>query len=384
MAMMHHDSSRTYDVAVSDAAKHFQKKLEDMIHASVPRVERVIEQVQNDVPTDAVARGAALKFDSNDAFFQKTEGATNNSRAIVLQTPDGQRLGLHDHALRQVAERADVRNLGTVVREMRSRGEWGAKLVAHMLQEIYSHMNGDRFLIRSVRGEARGFLSDAYRRLDSRPLLEAFVRGIQMFGARPVDGFALQTKIHIRAILPYVFEPFPGEIMSFGAELRDSDYGDGKLAVNGFVDRMWCTNLATTEDVLSQVHLGKRLPDNVQFSTQTYQLDTEAMASAVHDVTKNVLGAGAVNRYLDMVRVANEQKVEPSAITAWVKKNLGKDEGEKVVAKFASPEMELLPAGQTAWRWSNALSWLANETEDERRKLELQDFAGAVIQKKAA
>jgi hypothetical protein len=95
-------------------------------------------------------------------------------------------------------------------------------------------------------------------------------------------------------------------------------------------------------------------------------------------MASSVLGPGAVEDYCALVRSANEEHVEPGAITAWVKKNLSKPEGEKLVEKFASPDVELLPPGQTRWRWSNALSWLANETTDERRKLDLQDYAGAI------
>jgi hypothetical protein len=370
---MFHHGKEPYDVAVSEAAKTFQKKLEEQLHASVPRVQRVIDQVENDVPSDAIVHGTALKF--NHVWEE------NGQRGVLVIPPSQPALRLHDHALCQVADRTKIRNMGTVVREMRSRGEWGAQLVAHIFNETYSHMDGDRFLLRAVRGEARGFLSDEYRRLDSRPLCEAFIQGVEVFGARPIDGFALQTKIHLRAMLPMVFEPFPGEIMAFGAEFRDSDYGDGFVAVTGIVDRMWCTNLATTQDVLKKVHLGKRLPDNISFSEETYRLDTKTMASAVRDVVGGVLSGKAVNGYLDMVRTANEQKIESSAITTWVKKNLNKEEGKKATEKFASADIEQLPAGQTAWRWSNALSWLAKETEDERRKLELQELAGEFIKK---
>ena len=51
-----------------------------------------------------------------------------------------------------------------------------------------------------------------------------------------------------------------------------------------------------------------------------------------------------------------------------------------VLEKFNSPDIEFLPAGNTSWRWSNALSWLANESKDDRRKLELQNAAGLVLQ----
>lgn len=376
--MIHH-GSKPYDVAVSEAAQSFQTKIEEMIHVSVPRVERVIEQVQNDVPTDALVPGKKLRFavaPETKELVMAQEVAGDKLGAIL---PDRPILTIHDHALQQIAARPSIRNLSTVVNELYGKGEWGKELIAHNLNEIYSHMNGQRYLLRSVRGEVRGFLSDAYRRLDSRPLLEAFIGAVRKFGARPVDGFALQTKMNVRAILPMVFEPFKGEIMAFGAQLSDSDFGDGKLGVSGFVLRMWCTNLATTEDVLSQIHLGRRLSDNVAFSEHTLRLDTETMASAVNDVAAHVLGPSAVNQYIDLVKRANDEKVEPDKIHAWAKKNLTKSESDAAVNRFNSADVEMLPPGQTRWRWSNALSWLANETEDEHRKLELQEFAGGIL-----
>lgn len=374
--MIHHDS-RPFAVAVSESAAKFQQKLEGMIHSSVARVERVVEQVHNDQPTDMIGLGKKLTFGTEpDA---SVANASKGIRNLIINVPGNGALAIHDHALGQIADRVKIRNLRTVVNELDDRGDWGRELIAHNLNTLYSHLNGDRFLLRSVRHELRGFMSDSYRRLDSRPLLDAFIGAIAKVGARPYDGFALQTKINVRAILPMVFEPFPGEIMAFGAQLGDSDYGDGTLFVSGFCLRMWCTNLATTEDVLKQVHLGRKLSDTVEFSRKTVELDTRAMASAVNDVVGHVLAPGAVNNYIDLVKKANDDKMEPIAIHAWAKKNLNKTEADLATNKFTSPDVEMLPAGQTKWRWSNALSWLANETKDEHRKLELQEFAGSIL-----
>jgi|SRR5579871_75883 len=362
--MIHHDS-REYNVAVSDSAKEFQRRLDERFHLSVPRVERVIEQVQNDVPQDMIVAGKALRFESGE-------------KGLAIITPDtkADALAIHPHALRQAAERVNFP--GRYLTELQAK-DWGKQLIAHNLTELYGHLNGDRFLLRNVKGETRGFLSDHFRRLDSRPLLEAFVGAIRQYGARPIDGFALQTKIKVRCFLPYVFEPFPGELVAIGAELGDSDFGDGYLTLSLILERMWCTNLATLESVLKQVHLGKRLPDNVRLSERTYALDTQTMASAIKDLSENVLGPGAVNQTLGLLKAANEEKIATHDIQNWVKKNLNKEEGVNVVEKFASPDIELLPAGQTKWRWSNALSWLSNETQDEHRKLELQEYAGEVV-----
>lgn len=364
--MIHHDD-RPYEVAVSETAKRFQQKLEGLIHGSVKRVAGVIHQVQEDVPTDAIVLGKRMDFTAND------EG-------IVLRGVEAKPLKIHQHALDQLADRTNIRNFRSVSNELIKQGAWGRTLLADNLSTIYRNADGeDRYLLRSVRGQLRGFLSNKFRRLDSRPLLDAFIAAVQRFGARPIDGFALDTKVSIRAIIPMVFEPFPGEILAFGADLSDSDFGDGALSLSAFVLRVWCTNLAQTEDVLRRAHLGKRLDDNVEFSKRTLRLDTETMASAVDDVAGKVLSVKAVNGYLSMVKEANVQKVPTSEITSWVKKHLNKTEQEKVIEKFAGPDIEMLPAGQTKWRFSNAISWLANEVEDEHRRLELQAMAGNVL-----
>jgi hypothetical protein len=373
MSMIHHGSEK-YEVAVSAAGRNFQTKIEEMIHHSVPRVQAVIDQIQNDVPDDAVTPAKKMQFD-----------VTPVSNQIVLARENDQPLTLHDRALMQIADRAKVKNLRSFVRDLTDSGnvDWRRKLVAHNLNELYHHMNGDRFLLRSVRGQLRGFLSDSYKRMDSRPLLDAFVGAIQRFGARPVDGFALDTKERVRAIMPMIFEPFPGEFLAFGAELANSNYGDGAFTFSQFVMRAYCTNYAISEDVLRKVHLGTKLPDDLSFSQKTIDLNTRAMASGIDDVSSHVLGAPAINNYLGMVRKANEEKIEAGAINTWVKKHLDKSEGDRVKNLFASADVENLPPGQTNWRFSNAISWLANETKDEHRKLDLQDLAGGLLVPKA-
>ena len=66
---------------------------------------------------------------------------------------------------------------------------WQRGLAARILND--SFYNGGagraRHLVRSVGGQVRGVLSDKYRRLDSRPLLEAFAYYLrQALGAVPI------------------------------------------------------------------------------------------------------------------------------------------------------------------------------------------------------
>lgn len=376
MTMVHH-SGTNYEVAVGEAAANFQRRLEEMIHESVPRVQRVIEQIQNDIPDDSIVQGSALDFVPTETGM-KVKAARNGENLldeVIAET-------IHNHAFGQIASRAGINNFRPFANELNGGEAWRRELLADNLNRIYEHSNG-RYLTRVVRGELRGFLSDSYKRMNTAPLADTFIGIVKQFGARPLDGFALTTKERIRAILPMIFEPFPGEFLAFGAQFGNSNYGDGAFEYSQIVMRAWCTNFAISEDILHKIHLGAKLPDNLAFSQRTIDLNTQAVQSALKDVAHLALGAPAINDYMGMVRKANEEKVEAAQINAWVKKNLDKGEGERVKEVFSSADVEKLPPGQTAWRFSNAVSWLANEVEDEHRKLELQELAGTLLPKAA-
>lgn len=365
--MLTHHSSTDYKVAASAAATEARSKFEAEMERGKTRALAVIEQVQNNVPQDRIVAAKKLEF-------------IPQGGAIKVQFPDADHTteGFHRHAIGQAAAKAEI-PLAFIDRLM-ERGEWGRELVAENLNRIYHNGNGAKYLTRSVNGEVRGFLSDSYRRMDSRPILEAFVNGISNFGAVPVDGYALDTKVALKVVLPYVFEPVDHEVMIFGAAFENSDFGNGAISVRSFVERLWCTNRAISTEDLRKIHLGSRMSEDLTFSERTYRLDTQTMASMVNDIVQHTLAPGNVNKFLGTIKQANEEKVEPSKVMAFLKKNLRKNEVADVIEAFNSPDVEMLPAGQTKWRMSNAISWIASsKIEDEERKLEVMKVAGAVL-----
>jgi hypothetical protein len=367
--MLTHHSAADYNVAASEAAKEARGKFEAEIERGKTRALAVINQVETQVPQDRIVASKKLQF-----------GLNGDTGAIEVQFPDadGTREGFHRHAIGQAAAKADIPI--TFIDRLMEKGQWGRELVADNLNRIYHNGNGERYLTRSVKGEVRGFLSDSYRRMDSRPILESFLLGVQKYGAVPVDGFALETKVAVKVVLPHVFEPVDHEVMIFGAAFENSDFGNGAISVRSFVERLWCTNRAISTEDLRKIHLGARLGEDLQLSERTYRLDTATMASAVQDIVQYTLAPPNVNKYLDTIKQANEQKIEPRQVMAFLKKNLRKAEAENVIEAFNSPDVEMLPAGNTKWRMSNAISWIANtKVEDEERKLEVMKVAGAIL-----
>lgn len=372
MALFHHDG-RDYEVAAGDAANHARKELEDLIDRGRARAGKVIEQVMTQVPQDRLVRAPAL-------VFSPTEGAKLTARFGT--NGDAVTQEFHRHAITQAAGRLGMPVSYIDTLQDAENVAWGPELAAHNLNTLLSHQpDGTRYLLRSVNDEVRGFLTDRFRRLDSRPIVDTFVQKVSEMGALPVEGYALDTKIALKAVLPMVFEPVPHEIMAFGVVLENSDFGNGALSMRSFMLRLWCTNYAIAEPALRTVHLGGRLAEEVEWSDQTYQLDTARAASMIGDIVKGHLGPANVDRLMGMIRKANEMKIDPREAITLLRKTLTKGETDSVVAAFNSPDVENLPTGNTTWRMSNAISWVAKNTEDEARKLDLMKLAGDVLPK---
>jgi hypothetical protein len=365
--MLYHHDGRDYDVAAGEAAATARVKMEELIHRGRAMAAATIEAVQNTIIHDSIVRGAALEF-------------VHVEKDVVVVRPDKHTAPFHRHGLNQAVERTGIPHSTRFIDTMLSRGEWGAELLAHNLETIYQHGNGVRYLLREEGGRIKGFLSDRFRRLDSRPLLDAFCGACSELGILPFDGYALETKFRLRAVLPQIFEPVPNEPQLYGLEWGNSDFGDGVHAVKIWNMRVWCTNTATLDDVLRQVHLGGRLSDDIEYSRRTLELDTEANASALKDVVRHALNPATVNDYNEAIRLAHERKIDAKEATRLLKAHLNKGEAEAATEAFNSPDIVNLPPGQTVYRLSNAVSWIAQgEDISPARKLELQEVAGKLL-----
>lgn len=373
--MIHHDH-REYEVAVDETAKRFQTQLEETIHASQSSALTVIERVQRDTPIDRVAQSQSLEFAVDGGSERGVVMGLSNRKAkgYFQQT-------LHKHALDQVAERAGIP--GTYVNRLLDK-PYGRQLIVENLTTIFAKEDNQKLLVRSVGTEVRGVLSDRFKRMDSGPIIEAFAEACQEIGAQPVEGVGGDLRWAVKAILPMVFQPSKKkgteELIAFGVQLSNSDFGKGTLSLNAFMTRVICTNYATLEQVLREVHLGKRLAEDIEFSEETYKADTKTQVLAVRDMVRGVLAPAKVNALVGRIGTALEERIDPK--TAWQelpKLGLLKGEVEKVKELFNDAGVEMLPPGTTQARLSNAVSWFAKSAATPERRLELEEIAGNLL-----
>ncbi len=379
--MFHHDG-RDYDVAASEAATKGRVKMEEIIHRGHESAKATIEAVRDKVVTDQIVRATAIELRTKAIGWD-----------LALRGP-GTVIELHAHAFGQLVENAGVpkkfcNDIGGLV-EVDGNDppvRWGKELIAHNVNTILGHRGNQRNLIRSENAKAMGFLSDSYRRLDSRPLLDAFIGASQKLGLLPIQGIHSDTKCRVRAVMPHVFEPVDNEVMIFGLEWGNSDYGDAGHVLNLWCMRVWCTNLAVTDKCLRQIHIGKRLADDIVYSDRTYKLDTMASVSALRDAVHDAISPKRVNGTLAAIKAASADEIKSAnVVEAILKKHLAlsKSDVEKCKTMFDGPDVVNLPPGNNLWRLSNAVSWLAQgQNVAADRKIELQNIAGSLIPKKA-
>lgn len=371
--MFHHDE-RDYDTAAGEAARAGRQKLEEIIEKGRATAERVVEDVATRVIRDRLVRAPHVRL------------ALDEEEVNEYLSVGGELLPLHDHARGQLLANVGVPKLFALHLAEDSGGQpWGRRLLAENVNTILAHREDQTNLVRQEGGESglvKGFLSDRFKRMDSRPLLDAFLGACKETGMLPYEGVCCDTKCRVRAVLPYVFEPIANEVMIFGAEFGNSDYGDGGVTLNLFTTRVWCTNLAVTTKCLRKVHLGRRLDEFTDFSERTRELDNMALASALADGVGDLVGPDRVNRMLDAIRTAGEKEIKgQNGIDKILERAIGsKSEFAQIKALYDGPDVVNLPPGETVWRLSNAVSFFAQRRDlSNDRRLELQSVAGNIL-----
>lgn len=295
-----------------------------------------------------------------------------------------QRETLHRNALSQLAGRLNIpmayvdHLTGAQEKNGDETDRWGLSFLARTLREHVIHSD-DRYLIRSVGGEARAVLSDKFRRIDCRPGALTLLEAAKGAGMIISDGTFTDTRSALKFIKPEPIEVFPNEWMVFGFDWGNSDYGRGASDLRLFFNRLWCWNGAVGESVVRQIHIGRRLQEDVSYAQDTLDADAHASALALRDAAAHAISEKKIQAMIEGIRAANEQKIDGKGRAEALKKTLNKGEVEKVVEAFNSPDVENMPAGNTLWRWSNAISWVGGGLEDADRRIDFERLAGDVM-----
>ncbi len=365
-------AANTFSEVTGTDADRYRAILQSKIASGARLASSVIEQIHTAQPSDRIVRAASVVFQARD----------NGAMGVAVGIADDL-LAPSEYALGQLGAKAGVPT--AYLRELATGAPWQRELASTVLSRHYANTENDsRMLARSVGTQLRGWLSDRYRRLDSRPLVDALASEATAFGAVPIDGTATETRVALKIVFPEIVEPLPGEFLVYGGEWSNSDYGNGTHAFRSFALRVVCLNGMTRENLLREIHLGGRLSDQITYSDRTMRLDTAASVSALRDVVRGSLGPAGRDVITAGIRAAHERAMTAKALGTAVASKVTKATAKAIVDAFDSQDVINLPAGKTAWRASNAVSWIARHTGDAEARLDLERLAGSLGGEKSA
>lgn len=249
-----------------------------------------------------------------------------------------------------------------------------------------------KFLHRYMNGKLHAFLTRSYNRmLGTAMMMRPFLEECAVAGARPSEANHDDAKTSLKCVQPIIYEPVDGEFIAFGVTYTNSDFGAGSLVVSGSVLRVMSGTTSVLDSQMKKVHLGALIKDSdIDLSQETMLRESQAHASAVKDMVRDVFSEKNIQQTLDLVRFSIEHKISWSNLVSRAKEFLGKAELEMLNQLLISTKDEVIDLPPVtlntngdpeanAWWAAAALGRIASTIPDVERKVGLQELAGDLL-----
>jgi hypothetical protein len=338
-----------------------------------------------------IARQAESKHD----YIAKTsvmEIVTGSDDKVALHLPQTGFFPLNDVAHAQVAEHAGIHR--QYYDKMRKEAP---DLLCTNVDRWFKKYPAAR-MVRTLDGNARAFLSDAYRPLDNFDFANATLPILAQRKLNVMSCEITDTRLYLKAVDEQLFRDVPvGYRMGDGSHrifdtcapaiiLSNSEVGFGRLVVETGVYTRACTNLCLfSSGGMKRTHVGARHKmlndvDNIDaiLSEKTKQKTLEALWAQVGDVLSAAFATDVIGKRLEQIAETAgrkiEGKVEKVVELATKKFDLNQTEGENVLK-------HLIEGGSlTQYGLHAAITRTAQDVASYDRATELEYLGGKVIE----
>jgi hypothetical protein len=258
-------------------------------------------------------------------------------------------------------------------------GAWSTDLLAENFNTLFPRRGADKkFLVRSINKQVRGFLSNAYKCLDSTLLIDRFATYARAVKAEPHDAFTTDLRVVIQAALPDTWNVGSSKV-KVGVMFRNSEFGAGLAQVNFFISNLGRSMIG--QHGVKKSHRGRRLGVDQAANENVKQLDSQAVAAEMEKHIFIHLEPSNIQAVMAEVELSAETAVDANKVSSILESlELDDSELQKAVKAFESRD-DLGTKAYTMFRLANTLAWLAAEEPNPERKLELMGLAGGIIMK---
>ena len=186
------------------------------------------------------------------------------------------------------------------------------------------NMHPNRYMVRTLDGTTRAFLSDSYRRIDNLEIAQAVLPVIaDMPDAKIESCEVTDQRLYLKVVNPRLTtEVTPGDIVQSGLIITNSEVGLGSFTIQPLVYRLVCRNGMVVNDAKTRkYHVGRKnnaLEDYTIYSDATLEADDKALMMKVQDTVKSVVDQTRFERVVNMMRQAKDAKITTANIPAMV------------------------------------------------------------------
>ncbi len=209
--------------------------------------------------------------------------------------------------------------------------------VNHWLQADFV-ANGTKRLVRTIDGETRGFLSNSYRCIDNIDIAEAALPVLMRDRQLRIESADItESRMYIKAVSAKFEYKTVGDVVQAGVVIRNSEVGDGLVAVEPLLWKLGCLNGAIFADAtLRKYHVGRKQDGIENLVTEfmrdaTRRADDKALMMKVQDAVAAAFNDAFFRKLVDRFNATAERKIEgdPVQVVEVAAKKFGLNEFER-------------------------------------------------------
>jgi len=190
----------------------------------------------------------------------------------------------------------------------------------------------EKRMVRVMDGLARAYLSDSYRILDNKDLLQSILPTLREHDFKIKSSEILYNRMYLKVTFPEMRAEIThskrvGDFVEGGLVISNSEIGQGSLKIEPFMYFLACTNGMVQNSLVRKYHVGRRYDSDMEYR----ELITDATNKAINDafwMKVQDLVKGAIDVDLFKIRVEhletttqNGIEKEPEQVVEIVKRN---------------------------------------------------------------
>lgn len=255
-----------------------------------------------------------------------------------------------------------------------------------------------RWMLRTLDGNIRAFLSDRYRSLDNYDLAFSVLGVARERGVEITKVTLTDDRFEMRLIHPEWREEIDyrkatkavrtggldgTSMLVPGAYVRNSETGRGGLSVHPFILDLMCVNGMVGEASFGRIHLGEQLAEGSYLSDDTRKQKDALIWSEIRDLVSATFDRERFRNLVHEIEgtVAQELAAPIEAVDAVVS-NFGMtdDDRQAILNELISPSHDRDP-GRTIFGLISAVTERAKAYDDPERRTDFEEIGAQLIKK---